>query len=136
MPISNKRLRTAKNKRDNVCAAFGKHVTSALLASPGNSDYCVSDNNSVISVRSSEDEHEESDIELSVEVLQHFYSIFLPPPLRLEGKTQGECRKAMNTKPVYTGDSRTTRWRKKAALSLAAEECMTLDRFIVRKVCT
>ena len=137
MPISSKRSRTAKNKRDNARAAFGKRMTSA--PSPGNSDYCVSDNNSdtsIISVRSSEDEHEGSDIESSVEVLQRFYSIFLPPPLRLEGKTRGKRRKAMNKRPVYTGDLRTTRWRKKSALSLAAEECTTLDRFIVRKVCT
>jgi hypothetical protein len=111
MPISSKRSRTAKNKCDNVRAAFGKRATSA--PSPGNSDYCDSDNNSdtsIISVRSSKDEHEGSDIESSVEVLQHFYSIFLPPPLHLEGKTWGKRRKAMNKKPVYTGDSQTTRW--------------------------
>jgi len=137
MPISSKRLRTAKNKCNNVHTAFGKHATSA--PSLGNSNYCVSDNNSdtsIISVQSSEDEHKESDIESSVEVLQHFYSIFLPPPLCLEGKTQGKHRKVMNKKPVYIEDSQTIHWQKKAALSLATEECMMLDRFIVRKVCT
>ena len=137
MPISSKRSRTAKNKCDNAHVAFGKCATSA--PSLGNSDYCISDSNSdtsIISVQSSEDKHKGSDIELSVKVLQHFYSIFLPPPLHMEGKTRGKHRKVMNKRLVYTGDSWMTCWRKKSALSLAAEECTMLDRFIVRKVCT
>jgi hypothetical protein len=136
MPISSKRSRSAKSKRNNARAAFGKRATRA--PSPGDSDYGVPDNNSdasIISVRSSDDEHDESDIESSVEVLQHFYSVFLPPPSCLEGRTQGKRRKGTDRRPVYTGDSRTTRWRKNAALSLAAEKCTTLDGFIVRKVC-
>ena len=137
MLISSKRSRTAKNKCDNAHAAFRKCATSA--PSLGNSDYCVSDSNSdtsIISVWSSEDEHEGSDIELSVKVLQCFYLIFLPPLLHMEGKIRGKHRKVMNKRPVYIGDSRMTRWWKKSALSLAAEECTMLDRFIVRKVCT
>jgi hypothetical protein len=136
MPISSKRSRTAKSRCNKAHTAFEKRATSA--PSPGDSDYGVPDNNSdpsIISVRSSDDEHEGSDIESSVEVLQRFHSVFLPPPLHPEGRTQGKRRMAMNRRPVYTGDSRMTHWRKRAALSLAAEECTTLDRFVVRKVC-
>jgi hypothetical protein len=81
MPISSKRSRLAKSKRNNACAAFGKCMTRA--PSPGDSDYGVPDNNSdasIISVRSSDDEHDESDIESSVEVLQRFYSVFFLLP--------------------------------------------------------
>jgi hypothetical protein len=43
-------------------------------------------------------------------------------------------RKMENRKRVYGGDSRTTIWRKNAALKRAAEGCATLDAFVVRKV--
>ena len=40
-----------------------------------------------------------------------------------------------NRQSVYTGDSRTTAWRKNTAQKKAAEGCKTLDAFISRKVC-
>jgi hypothetical protein len=78
----------------------------------------------------------EEEVEASVEALQSFYSAILPPHLSRETKTRVKRRKIANRPLVYTGDSRTTLWRKETARRNAAKGCATLDTFVVRKVCS
>jgi hypothetical protein len=104
------------------------------------SDIYILDNksdSSVIYVDSSDDRESDDKVETveaSVEALQCLYSVFLPPHLRLEAKTQDKCRKLTSRPPVYTGGSRTTAWRRNVAQMNAAKGCASLDGFVVRKV--
>ncbi len=137
MPLRNKRSRAAKCARQNAQAAF-----AACAASPEGSEYIILDNSSNRSAIDLES-GDESDIQggnevkASVEVLQRLYTTVLPPHLRLEENAaqngHTKRRKMDNRKAVYTGDSRTTVWRKNAALKRAAVGCMTLDAFFVRR---
>jgi hypothetical protein len=160
MPLGSKRSRNTKERCQNVPVTFGKQAqrmrsglatsvhpnapaTSAedlpRMPSPEGSDYHVSHNSSdalVISVDNSGESEEESDIEMSVELLQHLYSVFLPPHLRLKEKAQEEFRRTKNRKAVYTRESRTTVWQWKTVQKRAAEGCTTLDTFVKRKVCS
>ena len=138
MPRNRKRSQTAKKKREGAHAAFGKDA--ARVTSTERSDYHILDDDSdesVIYVDSNDDTSDE-EVKDSVEAVQRLYSVFHPPEMRLERleNTGEKRRKATNRQPVYTGSSRTTLWRKKATLKEAAKGCATLDRFIVRKVCT
>ena len=92
MPCKSKRSKTAQQQRQNMHArAFGALPTRAR--SPDGSDiYVLNDESdpSVIYVDSSEDPESDDEVgtvEASVEALQHLYSVFLPPNLRLEAKT-------------------------------------------------
>ena len=106
--------------------------------------YCISDSpsdDSIVCLGSSfnreENENEsEEEVEASIVALQSLYSVDLPPHLRREAKTREKRRKIGNRGAIYTGDSRTTRWRKETARRNAAKGCATLDPFVVRKVCT
>jgi hypothetical protein len=82
-------------------------------------------------------EKDNNALQASKEVVQRFYAVFLPPDLRLEAQSEsrGKRRKIKNRKHVYTGDSRTSNWRKETARKLAAEGCAVLDPFLTRKVC-
>lgn len=135
-----KRSKAAKRTRQNARATFA--APASHTASPGGSEYVISDNGSDgsgMDLKSSD----ESDIQggnsvkASMEALQRLYSTILPPHLRvrLEENEHTKRRKMDNRKAVYTGDSRTTVWRKNAALKRAADGCMTLDAFLVRTVC-
>jgi hypothetical protein len=161
MPRISKRSRSAKDKRRNGPATFGKQTqpkrsrpaedthpnTPASSGedipstpSPEGSDHHVSDNNSdasVISVDNSDESEEENDIGMSVELLQRLYAVFLPPHLRPKQNMREECRKTVNRKVVYTGESRTMLWRWKTAQKRAAEGCTTLDTFVkIKRVCS
>ena len=67
--------------------------------------------------------------------IQRLYSVFLPSHLQSKEMTREKCQKMRNRQSVYTGDSRTTAWRKNTAQKKAAEGYRTLDAFISRKVC-
>lgn len=125
-------------------------VENLHMASPEGSEHIVSDSGSnclVIDVESSDVESSddsdtqgkeadlEDDVQSSVEALQRLYSVFLPPHLCLEEKGQEQRQKRVDRRSTYSGDSRTTCWRKDNALKRAAEGCMSLDMFIVKKVC-
>ena len=87
----------------------------------------------------SNDDTSDEEVQDSVEVVQHLYSVFNPPEMRLkrlDKETREKRHKATNRQPVYTGSSQTTLWRKNATLKEVAKGCATLDTFIVRKVCT
>ena len=140
MPRKGKRSQTAKKKREGAHAAFG--TDAARITSPESSDYNVLDDDSdvaVINVDSDDDETSEEEVETSVDAVQRLYSVFLPPQLRLErleDNAREKRRKVANRRPVYTGTSRTTLWRKNATRKDAAQGCATLDTFVMRKVCT
>jgi hypothetical protein len=87
----------------------------------------------------SDDVTSEEEVEASVEAVQRLYSVFRPPQLRpehLEENTREKRRRTTNRLPVYTGNSRSMVFQKRAVLQDAAKSCTTLDAFIVRKVCT
>jgi hypothetical protein len=124
----------AKKKREGAHAAFGKDA--ARFTSPDTLEYHVSDDEYV---DSNDDAESEEEVESSVEAVQRLYSVFGPPqlrPERLEENTREKRRRTTNRLPVYTGNSRTTLWRKNATCKDAAKGCTTLDAFIMRKVCT
>ena len=77
----------------------------------------------------------EDEVEASVVALQSLYSVFLPPHLRQEARMQEKRCEISNRPSVYTGDSRTTHWRKETARRNAAKGCASLDTFLVRQVC-
>ena len=125
-------------------------VGNLYMASPEGLEHIVLDsgsNHSVIDVESSNVESSddsdiqgkeadlEDDVQSSVEALQCLYLVFLPPHLRLEEKGQEQHQKRVDRRSTYSGDSRTTHWQKDNALKRAAEGCMMLDAFIVKKVC-
>ena len=140
MPQKGKQSQTAKTKHKGVHAAFG--MDAAQITSLESSDYHVLDDDSdvaVINVDSNDDSTSEEEVETSVDAVQRLYSVFLPPQSRLErleDNTREKRRKVTNRRPVYTGNSRTTLWRKNATHKDAAKGCMTLDTFFVKKVCT
>jgi hypothetical protein len=121
MPPGNKMSKVAKNKRNDSQVAFT--TQEERPESPESSEYCPTDGAS------------ESDVEPSVEALQKVYSVFLPPNLCHKERTWEKRRKVSNRSAVYTRDSRTTIWRKNAALREAAKGCQTLDAFVKRTVC-
>jgi hypothetical protein len=139
MPRRAKRSRTAQQQRQSTRAgAFGTLSTRA--PSPNGSDIDVLDDKSdasTIYIDSSDDgerDDEVETVEASVEALQRLYSVFLPPHLRLEANTRDKRRKIPNRLPMYTGESRTTAWRRHTAQMNAAKGCASLDGFVVRKV--
>jgi len=140
MPLQSKRSRSAKHKWQNAHAGFTKGVSSPPSPKGSvTSVYCVSDDSSdtsMISEEGSDDGEQGYGVGASVEALQHLYAMFLPPHLRLEAHPPEKLREITKQRVVYTGDSRTMRWRKKVALGHAAKECTTLDGFITRKVCS
>jgi len=133
-----------KLKRQSARTTFGKHTRHD--PSLERSEYCISDNHSDDSVvclgsgangEESENESEEG-VVTSVVILQSLYSLFLPPNLHREARTQenSEKRRKISNRPSkYTGSSRMTLWRKQTARRDAAMGCAMLDTFIVRKVC-
>jgi hypothetical protein len=136
MPRRSKRSRTAKEKRDQThAAAFSKRA--AGLPSPDGSDYSAPESNQDMSTTEAEcsDNSEAGDREISpMEEIQRLYSVFLPPHLQAKERTRQKRRKIANRRLVYTGDSRTTAWRKDTAQKKAAKGCATLDAFIMRRV--
>jgi hypothetical protein len=142
MPLASKKSRAAKCTRRNANATFAQPAPRA--ASPGVSEYVPSDSDSGSSGVDPELEGGDelciqgrNAVGASVEVLQRLYSGVLPPHLQVrpEENKRMNRRKMGNRKAVYSGDSRTTIWQRESALKNAANGCMTLDAFIVRKVC-
>ena len=140
MPRKGKRSENAKKKHEGAHAAFGRDA--AQITSPEALEYHVLDDDSdadVIYVDSNDEATSEEEVEASVEVVQHLYSVFVPLQLHLEcleENTWEKHRRITNRKPVYTGTSQTMLWRKNASLKDAAKGCTTLSAFVVRKVCT
>jgi len=144
MPIGTRKSRDAKRKReegsDQGRVAFVKRV--AVPPGPNSSDYCpsTSDNSdeSASDVDSGDDRGRASEAGTSepMVALQRLYSVFLPPHLRLndENRDSEKGRKTKNRRAVFTGESRTTLWRRNVAQRKRAEGCGTLDGFIQRKV--
>ena len=131
--------KTEVRRRWTHYSIFMKHVARPL--SPNTSDYCpsISDDHadeSPSDVDSSDGRGGDNQARMSVVALQRLYSVFLPPHLRLnqDHDTRGKRRKIKNRPPIYTGDSRTTAWRKDVAQRKAAQGCGTLDGFIKRMV--
>jgi len=133
MPLKSKRSRAAKQTRNNALAAFAKpapHTTS-----PEGSEYVDSEDSVTDSETGDESEIQRGNkVGESVEALQHLDSTFLPPHLCPEEKGREKRRKIANRKAVYSGDSRTSIWRRESELKRAAEGCQTLDAFVVKKV--
>ena len=126
MPLTSKKSRVAKDLRQNAPTAFSK-PTRRMSKTEG-SEYSVSNHGTDV-------ESSDESVTHAVEALQRVYSVFLPPHLCVEEKGQEKCRKINNRKSVYTGNSRTSRWRKDVAMVRAADGCTTLDAFVSRKVC-
>jgi hypothetical protein len=131
MPLTSKRSKAAKHICLNTPNGFAKPTPH--IASPEGSEYLVSDNNSD-NLGKDVESSDESEIQ-GVEALQCLYSMFLPPHLCLKEKKQEKHQNTKNRKPVYSGDSWTTIWQKGTALKCAAEGCMMLDAFVVKRVC-
>ena len=131
MPLTSKRSNAAKRIRQNTPNGFAK--PTPRTASPEGLEYLVSDNDPDDSGKDAESS-DESEIQ-GVEALQRLYSMFLPSHLRLKEKKQEKHQNTKNRKPMYSGDSRTTIWRKGTSLKRAAEGCMMLDAFVVKRVC-
>ena len=142
MPRRSKHSRTAQQQCKNTHAqAFGALPAHApTLPSPEGSDIYVLDSESeasTIYVDSSDDKESDDEVETvegSVEALQHLYSVFLPPHLRLEAKTRDKHGKISRRPPINTGESQTTAWRRNAAQRNVAKGCASLNGFVVRKV--
>ena len=137
MPLGSKRSRAAKHTRQSAHAAFA--TPAPHVASPEGSEYIGSESSSsgsVIDVGSGDEQAIQgvNPVQSSVEAIQRLYSVFLAPHLRLEENGREKRLKISKRKHVYSGVSRTTFWRKNTALRHAAEGCMTLDAFVVRKV--
>lgn len=137
MPARNRKSRDAKKKREEGRTSFTKHAVRPL--SPNASDYIPSDDpadESPSDADSSAGRGEDDQLRTSVVALQRLYSVFLPPHLRINQDTGDNLkrRKIKNRPPIYTGDSRTTAWRKEVAQRKAEQGCGTLDGFIKRKV--
>ena len=140
MPLKSKRSRVARQKRDGR-TAFAKCAISP--SSPDHLDYSApeSDPDAASTTEpepESTDESEAGDRLITpVEELQHLFSVFLPLHLRLKekpSKTWQKHQKMQNRPPVYTGESRTTAWRKNTTRRKAAQGCTTLDAFM--RVCS
>lgn len=140
MPSGSRKSRVAKRKRqegrDQGHAAFATRPPSS-----NSSDFCVSDDSTDESATdkdsskdSSDDKGGDNETGMSVVALQRLYAASLPPHLQLDEDTLKKRRKMRDRPPVYTGDSRTTAWRRSVAQKKAAQGCMTLDGFIQRKV--
>jgi hypothetical protein len=125
MPLTSKKSRVAKCLRQNKPTVFSK--PTLRTANTEGPECTVSDNGTDAESSDESETH-------AVEALQRLYSVFLPPQLRLEEKGPEKRRKIDNRKSVYSGDSRTTLWRKGVALTRAADGCTTLDAFVVKKV--
>jgi hypothetical protein len=85
MPCKGKRSQTAKKKCKSARTAFGKDTTQIINLE--SLEYHVLDddsNEAVIYVDSNDDTISEEEVETSVEVVQHLYSVFVPPHLCLE----------------------------------------------------
>jgi hypothetical protein len=131
MPLTSKRLNTAKHICQNAPNEFAKPTPHT--ASLEGSEYLVSDNNSDDLGKDAESSDE---LEIQgVEALQCLYSMFLPPYLCLKEKKQEKHQNTKNRKPMYSGDSQTTIWKKGTSLKHAAEGCMILNAFVVKRVC-
>ena len=131
MPLTSKRSKAAKHLHQNAPDGFVK--PTPCMASPEGSEYVVSDNDSD---DLGKDVESSAELEIQgVEALQCIYSMFLPPHLRLKEEKQEKHWNSNNRKPVYSGDSRMSHWRRGTALKHAAEGCMMLDAFVVKMVC-
>lgn len=127
MPLRSKRSRAAKQVHQNAQAGFAARAASP---EPEGLEYSIWDNLENVNGHNESDIQGGNEVKTSVETLQCLYSTVLPPHLRR--KEGAHTKKTNKRKSVYTGDSRTTRWRKSSALKRAAEGCMTLDVFVVR----
>jgi hypothetical protein len=134
MPIRSKRSRAAKRARQNASAVFA--APAPRTPSPQGSEYVPSDD-SVIDVKSGDKSNNQAvnAFKASVEALQRLYSADLPPALRLKEEEPREPQKPKKRKAVYTGESETTKWRRRTAQRHAAEGCQKLDAFFVKRVC-
>lgn len=139
MPLRSKKSRVAKQKRSHGRAAFRKCAASPP-PSPGGSegsDYRAPDNSTDASsteAGSSNESGTNDQAATPVEGLQRLYSVFLPPHLRPKERIQEKRQKISNRRAVYTGDSRTTNWRKDTDLKNAAKGCKTLDGYVLKGV--
>ena len=134
MPVRSRKSRAAKKKRCQGHSSFSKRASDS---SPDGSVFCLSDSNtdaSTIDTDSSIDGGRDDGAAVSTESLQRLYLIFLPPPLQLNEMNQEKHQKVSKRSAVYTKDSRTTAWRRSAAQRKAAEGCMKLDGFVLKKV--
>jgi hypothetical protein len=138
MPCACKWSRNAQQKCERASTAFGKHMRSEPSQEHSGSEYHASNSDSDASIRvvgCSNEREIDDEVEASAEALQHLYAVFLPPHLCLKAKMGEKRCKVTNRPPRYIGNSWTTIWQKKTAQENAAKGCMTLDAFIVRKVC-
>ena len=136
MPFGNRKSRSAKRKREEGraqgYATFAKHAPRS--PSPHASDYCpsTSDNEdeSASGFDSSNERGSANEAAAHVAALQRLYSIFLPPHLQLNEEIREKRRKTKHTRVViYTGKSRTTRWRKGVDQRKSAKGSAKLDKF-------
>lgn len=165
MPRASQRSEAAKLKRQSAHNAFGKRSRCDLSperseycisdSSSNDSIECLGSN---INRDETEDESEK-EVEAAIVTVQSLYSWLLPPHLRRERKTPAmqetpempempetpetpsppsppkNRRRIGHRGAIYTGNSRTSVWRKEAAHRNAAKSCATLDPYVVRKVC-
>jgi hypothetical protein len=134
MPIRNKKAQVAKQKRAPGCTIFTCHVH--ILRQDVSDDYRPPDDNSDGSTTDTDSKDGTQRDDQVVEGLQHLYSVFLPPHLQPKESTREKRRKIPNRPAVYTGNSRSTAWRKATEQKKAAEGCAMLNTFIFRKVCS
>jgi hypothetical protein len=99
MPSGNRKLRSAKQKREEGCTqghtTFAKHAPRSL--SPHASDYCPSTSDNEDKLASGFDGSNErgsaNEVAAHIVALQHLYSIFLPPHLQLNEEIWEKRRK-------------------------------------------
>jgi hypothetical protein len=144
MPCPSRCSNIAKLKRQTAHTGFGNHSRHASGWASSESEYCVSDNHSDKSIvylgssanREEIDNESEEEVEAAVGTLQSLYSVFLPPHLCNEAKTQEKRCRIDNRPPMYAGNSWVTCWQKNTAHRNAAKGCATLNTFVMRKVCS
>ena len=133
MPVVSWRSRAAKKRQREGQSGFAKWASAS---SPDGSVYCLSDGQtdaSTIDTNSSNDKGRDNQAAVSMDGLQHLYSIFLPLNLQLNEDHQEKCQKTSKRSAVFTGNSQTTAWRRSVAQRKVAEGCAMLDTFVQRK---